>query len=62
MIISMYSQVSSIKKIRGQNKVLVVEKGTAVPLNANPGFVGIQERSSVTDEDTKIEKKGGNMR
>ena len=62
MIISMYSQVSSIKKIGGQNKVLVVEEGTAVPLHANPGFMGIQERSSVTDEDAKIEKKGANMR
>ena len=59
MIISMYSQVSLIKKIGGRNKVLVIEKGTAVPLHANPGFMGIQEGSSVTDEDTEIKKKGG---
>ena len=58
----MYSQVSSIKKIRGRNKVLAVEEGTAVPLHADPGFVGIQEGTSVPDEDTKSEKKGGNMR
>ena len=62
MFISMYSQVSSIKKIRGRNKVLVVEEGTAVPLHANSGFMGIQEKSSVTDEDTKIKKQEGNMR
>ena len=62
MIISMYSQVSSIKKIGGRNKVLIIEKGTAIPWHADPGFVGIQEGMSVMDEDTKIEKKGGNMR
>ena len=58
----MYSQVSSIKKIGGRNKVLIVEEGTAIPLHADPGFVGIQEGTSVMDEDTKSEKKGGNMR
>ena len=58
----MYSQVSSIKKIGGRNKVLVVEEGTAVPLHVDPGFVSIQEGSSVMDEDTKSKKKGGNIR
>ena len=58
----MYSQVSSIKKIGGRNKVLVVEEGTAVPLHADPGFVSIQEGTSVMDKDTKGERKGGNIR
>ena len=58
MLISMYSQVSSIKKIGGRNKVLIVKEGTAVPLHTNPGFMGVQERSLVMDEDTKIKKKG----
>ena len=48
MIISVYSQMSSIKKIGGRNKALVVKEGTAVPLHVDPGFVGIQEGSSVT--------------
>ena len=59
---SMYSQVSSIKKIGGRNKVFVIEEGTAVPLHMDPRFMSIQEGSSVTDEDTKSEKKGGNVR
>ena len=54
----MYLQVSLIKKIGGRNKVLVIKEGTAIPLHTNPGFMGIQERSSVMDEDTKIKKKG----
>ena len=54
----MYSQVSSIKKIGGRNKVLVVEEGTAIPLHADPGFVGIQEGSTVTDKGTKSKEKG----
>ena len=58
MIISMYSQVSSIKKIGRRNKVFVVEEGTAVPLHMDPRFVSIQEGSSVPDEDTKSKKKG----
>ena len=53
MIISMYSQMSSIKKIGGRNKVLVVEEGTAVPLHMDPRFVSIQQRLSVLGEDTK---------
>ena len=58
----MYSQVSLIKKIGGGYEVLVIKEGTAVPLHSNPGFMGIQERTSVSDEDTKIKKKGENMR
>ena len=58
----MYSQVPLIKKIKGQNKVFVVEEGAAVPLHTDPRFVSIQEGSSVTDEDTKSEKKGGNAK
>ena len=54
----MYSQVPSIKKIGGRNKVFVVEEGTAVPLHMDPRFVSIQEGSSVPDEDTKSKKKG----
>ena len=54
----MYSQVPSIKEVGGRNKVLVIKEGTAIPLHTNPGFMGIQERSSVTDKDTKIKKKG----
>ena len=54
----MYSQVSLIKKIGGRNKVLIIKEGTAISLHSNPGFMGIQERTSVSDEDTKIEKKG----
>ena len=53
----MYSQVSSIKKIGGRNKVLIIEEGTAIPLHADPGFVGIQEGSTVPDKDTKSKKK-----
>ena len=56
--ISIYSQVSSIKKVRGGYEVLVVKQGTAISLHSNSGFMGIQERMSVLDEDTKIEKKG----
>ena len=48
----MYSQVPSIKKIRGRNKVFIVEEGTAVPLHMDPRFVSIQEGSPVPDEDT----------
>ena len=55
----MYSQVSSIKKIRGGYEVLVVKEGTAVPLHSNPGFMGIQEGTSVSDKDPKIKKKRG---
>ena len=62
MYISVYPQVSSIKKIGGRYEVLVVEEGTAIPLHSNPGFMGIQERMSVSDKDSKSEKKGGNMR
>ena len=51
MIISMYSQVSPIKEIRGRNKVFIIKEGTAVPLHVDPGFVGIQEGTSVPDED-----------
>ena len=58
----MYSQVSSIKEIGGRNEVIVVKEGTAVPLHADPGFMGIQERLTVTEEDTEREKKGENMR
>ena len=54
----MYSQVPSIKKIGGRNKVFVVEEGTAIPLHTDPRFVSIQEGSSVPDEDTKSKKKG----
>ena len=59
----MYSQVSSIKKVRGGYEVLIVKQGTAIPLHLNPGIMGIQERTSVSDEDTKIGKKWeiGNM-
>ena len=62
MIISMYSQVPSIKKIGGRNKVFVVEEGTAVPLHMDPRFVSIQEGPSVPDKDTKSKKKGENIR
>ena len=62
MYISVYSQVSLIKKIGGRYEVLIIEEGTAVPLHSNPGFMGTQERTSVSDKDTKNEKKGGNMR
>ena len=58
----MYSQVPSIKKIRGRNKVFVIEEGAAVPLHMDPRFVSIQEGSSVTDKDTKSERKGGNIK
>ena len=55
--ISIYSQVSSIEKVGGGYEVLIVKQGTAIPLYSNPGIMGIQERTSVSDEDTKIEKK-----
>ena len=55
----MYSQVSLIKKVGGRYKVLVVKEGTTIPLHLNPGFMGIQERTSVSDKDTKSEKKRG---
>ena len=58
----MYSQVPSIKKIRGRNRVFIVEEGAAIPLHTDPQFVSIQEGSSVRDEDTKSEKKGGNVK
>ena len=53
----MYSQVSSIKKVGGGYEVLVVKQGTAISLHSNSGFMGVQERTSVSDEDTEIEKK-----
>ena len=59
MYISVYSQVSPIKKIGGRYEVLVIKEGTAVPLHSNPGFMGIQEGTSVSDKDTKSEKKRG---
>ena len=55
----MYSQVSSIKEVGGRYEVLVVKEGTTVPLHLNPGFMGIQERMSVSDKDSKIKKKRG---
>ena len=58
----MYSQVSSIKEVGGRYEVLVIKEGTTIPLHSNPGFMGIQERMSVLDKDSKSEKKGGNMR
>ena len=61
-IISMYSQMPSIKKIGGRSKVLVIEEGTAVPLHTDPQFVSIQQRPSVPDKDTKSKKKGEKVR
>ena len=54
----MYSQVPTIEKIGGRNKVFVVEEGTSVPLHTDPQFVSIQEGSSVADENTKSKRKG----
>ena len=57
MTISIYSQVSSIKKVGGGYEVLIGEQGTAISLHPNSGFMSVQERTSVSDEDTEIEKK-----
>ena len=46
----MYSQVPTIEKIGGRNKVFIIEEGTSVPLHTDPRFVSIQEGSSITDE------------
>ena len=59
MYISVYSQVSSIKKIGGRYEVLVIKEGTAIPLHSISGFMGIQEGTSVSDKDTRNGKKGG---
>ena len=59
MYISVYSQVSPIKKIGSRYEVIVIKEGTAVPLHFDSGFMGIQERMSVLDKDSKSEKKGG---
>ena len=58
-ILFVYLQVSSIKEVGSRYKVLVVKEGTAVSLHSNSGFMGIQERTSVSDKDSKSERKGG---
>ena len=55
----MYSQVSPIEKVRSGYEVLIVKEGTAIPLHFNSGFMGIQERTSVSDKDTGNGKKEG---
>ena len=55
----MYLQVSPIEKVRSRYEVLIMKEGTAVPLHFNSGFMGIQEKTSVSDKDTGNGKKEG---
>ena len=57
--ISMYSQVSPIKEIRGGYEVLIIKEGTAISLHSNSGFMGIQERTSVSNKNTRNGKREG---
>ena len=62
VIIYSYLQMSLIKEVRSGYKVLIIKEGTAIPLHSNSGFMGVQERTSISDKDSESKKKGGNMR